>query len=171
MTWAFSDESERAATMFFGVLVVPAVSLHDARREMRGLLLPGQRRVHMAKDGARRRKAILDVVLQLDASSVVVRLRRPLGVTRVQARERLLATACGLVCEADVWILDAQDDAQLRRDRHLIELEFAQGGPVYDHQPSNEEPMLWAVDALLWAYGAGGEAKRRAGTRVSILEI
>ena len=161
MTWAFSDESERGSTMYVGVVVVPTGSLHEARRVMRAMLLPGQRRLHMAKEGQRRRRAILDAAIDLRADAHVLSARRELGVSRIDTRAHLLRAAAAVASESAVWELDAQDDAQLHRDRLLLEVAFSEGGPAYDHRPSHEEPMLWVVDAMLWAFGVGGEMRRR----------
>lgn len=52
--WAYSDESERGATLLFGLTVVPAHRVVEARRRLRSLLLPGQRRLHTAKESPSR---------------------------------------------------------------------------------------------------------------------
>ena len=51
MSWAFSDESERADRMLFGTVFVDAQHTYELRKQLRALLLPGQRRVHMANVG------------------------------------------------------------------------------------------------------------------------
>ena len=35
------------------------------------------------------------------------------------------------------------------------------GAPAYVHLPAHQEPLLWSADALAWAYGAGGDWRRR----------
>jgi hypothetical protein len=105
------------------VLLLPAGVVHNARRELRGLLLPGQRRVHTGDESARRRRQLLDVVAGLDATALVVTLRRPADMRRAEARSRLLATAAAEVVARQVvrWILDDQHPAQAARDRQDLE--------------------------------------------------
>ena len=43
MIWAFSDESERAATMLFGVLLIEPGAVAASRAALAELRLPGQR--------------------------------------------------------------------------------------------------------------------------------
>jgi hypothetical protein len=158
--WAFSDESERGSRMLLGLLVLPAGELAPARRALRGLLLPGQRRVHTAKESPRRRRELLDVVMGLELSAMVFELRRPARVHRVAGRERLLRAACGEVLARSVvmWTLDDQEPAHAARDRRTIEQSVsAQHGPLaYDHRPARDELLLWAIDAIVWAVGARG---------------
>jgi Flp pilus assembly protein TadD len=45
---AFSDESERSGVMLLAVVLLEPGEVDGARRNMRQLLLPGQRRVHAA---------------------------------------------------------------------------------------------------------------------------
>jgi hypothetical protein len=173
--WAFSDESERGSLMLFGLLLVPAGAVHDARRELRELLLPGQRRVHTSDESARRRRQLLDVVRGLDAGAVVFTIRRPAVTSRAAARSRLLATAAVEVVGRHIvtWILDDQHPAQAARDRQDLEgaLRGVPTPPIYDHRPSASEPLLWAADAIVWAVGAGKDWRRRIENMVSVHRI
>ena len=97
MSWAFSDESERADRVLFGLTLVPAGVVKDARRTLRGLLLPGQRRLHMSKESPRRRREILAVLTDIEMSTMILELRRPPGTSRVDARSRLLVAGAEIV--------------------------------------------------------------------------
>jgi hypothetical protein len=80
--WAFSDESERGSVMLVAVVFVPPGDIDDARGSLRGLLLPGQHRVHTAKESPRRRRVVLDTVARIDGlAATVVRYRRPAAST------------------------------------------------------------------------------------------
>jgi hypothetical protein len=162
--WAFSDESERANTMLFGVVIVRTAALLTARRELRTLLLPGQRRLHTAKESPSRRRRVLRVISDLGLDATVFTMRRRAGVRRIDTRHLLLEAAASEVVRrgALVWVLDHPDPAQAARDRHTIDhsLRHVGGHLVYDHQPGHDEPLLWAVDAIVWAVGAGGEWRR-----------
>ena len=176
--WAFSDESERSGLVLFGVVLVSPGEVASARRSLRGLLLPGQRQVHMAKESARRKRAVLDAMARAqDLSAVVVRYRRPLGCDRPTARHLLLQAATGLVVGPGVtaWALDDQDPAQVARDRASIAHALAgvdhRLHPSYDHRPARSEPLIWAADIVCWAVGVGGDWQGRLGSLVTVRDI
>lgn len=176
--WAFSDESERAGVMLLAVAVLEPGDVYAGRRQLRGLLLPGQRRVHTAKESARRRRVLLDTVAGIEGlSATILRYRRPIGTSRVAGRHLLLQAATGLVVGSGVtsWVLDDQDDAQRVRDRaaiaHALTGVSEHLHPVYDHHQAPSEPLLWAADALCWAAGVGGDWQRRVSAVVTFREL
>jgi hypothetical protein len=176
--WAFSDESERANTMLMAVVLISPGRAAAARTVMRSLLLPGQRRVHMAKEGARRQRAVLDVVSSIEGvATLVVRLRRPMGIDRVAGRRMLLMATLELLVERGVtyWTLEDVPPSQRSRDNDTIGhvLRDRPGRPelVYDHKKGHEDPMLWVADAVGWAAGAGGDWRRRIARVATIVEL
>jgi len=176
--WAFSDESERANVMFVAIVFVPPGAVDDARTKLRGLLLPGQRRVHTSDESARRRRLLLDTIARIDdVSAVVLRYRRPMGVDRVGGRRVLLTAGTALVVHegAKSWTLDDLPPSQRNRDRdtigHALQRLAAPTTVVYDHRRSHTEPLLWAADAICWAVGAGGDWHRRIATIVAIQDV
>ncbi len=60
--WAFSEESERSGVMLLAVVLLEPAEIDGARWSMRQLLLPGQRRVHTAKESPSRRRIVIDAV-------------------------------------------------------------------------------------------------------------
>jgi hypothetical protein len=131
--------------------------------------------VHTSDESARRRRQLLDVVAGLDASALVFTIRRPADLRRAEARSRLLAVAAAGVVGRQVvtWILDDQHPAQAARDRQDLEqaLRDAPNRPLYDHRPSASEPLLWAVDAVVSAVGAGNDSRRRIEHLVTVRRI
>ena len=175
MTWAFSDESERGNLVLFGLMTLPAADATNSRRELRRMLLPGQRRVHTAKESPRRRRQLLDVVGRLDVEAVVFRLRRPPGMHRTSARALLLGAACAELSAMGVtnWVLDDEEPVQAARDRRVIDetIRAARRSLVYDHRASHDEPLLWAIDAIVWAVGAGAAMHDRVRHLVEEREV
>jgi hypothetical protein len=176
--WAFSDESERPGTMLLSVVLIRPADMPTARVRLNGLLLPGQRRVHMAKESARRRRTVLDTLARTSGlSATVILCRRSTGVDKQTGRHLLLQAATGLVVGsgATAWILDNQNPVQAALDRASIAQ--ALGGvdrrlhPTYDHRPSRTEPLLWAADVVCWAVGAGGDWRRRLGDMTTVREL
>ncbi len=174
MNWAFSDESERGNLMLFGLMTVSTAEVVRARKELRTLLLPGQRRVHTAKESPPRRRQLLDVVGGLDVEAIVFRLRRPARMHRTTARDLLVRAACAALQPRSItnWVLDDQDPVQAARDRRAID--HAIGGKAdvsYDHRPSHDEPLLWAIDAIVWAVGDGGSTLDRVRHLVDFVDL
>ena len=176
--WAFSDESERAATMFYTVVLVPPGAIDAARESMRGLLLPRERSLHTTKESPSRRKQILDVVARSQGvSAVTIRYRRRPRVERIDGRRLLLQAATGLVVASGVnfWLLDDQDPVQRDRDRTVITHALAGIDrvlrPTFDHRPSRDEPLLWAADAVCWAVGAGGQWRQQINAVLTVRTI
>ena len=83
--------------MLVGVVTVAPGAAVDTRRELRRLLLPGQRRVHTAKESPRRRRALLDVVAALDLNATVFTTRRAPRQSRSDTRRDLIEAACAHV--------------------------------------------------------------------------
>lgn len=120
------------------VTITPGAAI-GARRQLRALLLPGQRRVHTAKESPRRRRELLDVVARLDITAVAFSTRRPAGHHRAEIRDRLLNAAAvhAQTVGAMSWILDHQDPAQAQRDRLNITATLGRNAQlVYDHRSS-----------------------------------
>lgn len=64
--------------------------------------------------------------------------------------------------ERQPGVLDDQEPVQAARDRYDISAVLGPAATVvYDHRPSRDEPLLWAIDAMVWASGAGSEWSRR----------
>jgi hypothetical protein len=117
VNWAFSDESERGSLMLLGLMTVSTAEVVRARKELRTLLMPGQRRVHTAKESPPRRRQLLDVVGGLNVEAVVFRLRRPARMHRNTARGMLIQAACAALESRAItnWVLADQEPVQAER--------------------------------------------------------
>jgi hypothetical protein len=63
---------------------------------------------------------------------------------------------------------DSSSDSREARDEHdLLTIRTRLGkyaratGLVYEHLPSENDPLLWIPDIVAWCYGAGGDWLRR----------
>lgn len=154
-----------------------ADTVPDCRQAVRGLVLPGQRRLHMSDESDRRRRQILTTVNGLPVQARVLEVRRDHGLSVVGARAALIRHATDHTVEVGVtsWTLDGQDEAQEMRDRRTISqaLRFVDGArrPAYRHAPSESDPLLWVADAVAWAAGAGREWRRRVSEMSSHVRI
>ncbi|MEV6718683.1 hypothetical protein AB0M48_42335 [Lentzea sp. NPDC051208] len=156
----FVDESERSGYLMAAVLIAPN-ALHSTRSLMRGLLLPGCRRVHFKTEKPARRKLIAD---KLACCDLVVNIYVARGKSE-KVRSKLLPLLVDDAVGASVTrlVLDSRDPVANGRDRLVIgtRTKAHDAGLVYEHIQSSSEPALWVSDALAWCHGAGSDWKRR----------
>lgn len=149
-------------------LLAAAVSrpaeLGQARALMRGLRVPGERKIHFKHERDTIQKDIAAGLV-----SAELRTRVYLGHGRAEAVRELCLRA--LVIElADMGmcrlVLDSRGHDGDQSDRRIIHLALAattlaSDAVAYEHLRSHEEPALWIADAVAWCYGAGGDWRRR----------
>ncbi len=66
----FVDETKHRAYLMVAAVLLPA-DVAPLRRAVRGLVLPGQRRVHMKKESAARRRLIADTIVRSGVTAVI----------------------------------------------------------------------------------------------------
>lgn len=157
---AFIDESTRRGTYLICVATCVPSELAGARQALRGLLLPGQRRLHFATESNRRRRLILSRLSELTAESVVyLAEHRDQPAARAAILERAAKELQG---DGIAGLTIESRSGQDHHDRGVI---YRALGPdpalTYRHMTAAEEPMLWIPDAIAWAYGRGGDWKRQ----------
>ena len=163
MSAFFVDESKSKGYVMVAAVVVPSDQT-TLRREVRALVLPGQRRLHFTSESDSRRKQIL------------AKLER-LGVLAHVAHSDLRHEASGReACLRDLVAIAAReghDRIVLERD---VSIEHADKKVLYDavhrlnlpdvltyaHETAHQEPLLWIADAIAWSYAKGGDWRRRA---------
>jgi len=150
--WAFSDESIRGSTLVVAAVIVDTHAIADSRVQLRSFLRSNQRRVHMRKESARRRRQFIEMVA--DAIGEAVAVSCPIGASIPLARDAALGALAADLAESGVvrqleWMVDAVQS----RDRRVIASVLREVGCVdlrYDHRAPHEEPLLWAADTVAW---------------------
>jgi hypothetical protein len=172
---AFVDESFRDGWYLLTAALVQPGDLRRLRTVLRGLLLPGQREMHLKAEKAPRRRALLD---QLVASGAVGTVYVASATRATQEAARALClhqlTVDLLKAEAHRLVLDSRGD----RDRFDVRtLQAALGAHpaatrlTYEHLDSAHELLIGVADMIGWAYGAGGDWRRRVAPAVtSVIE-
>ncbi|WP_037317976.1 hypothetical protein [Amycolatopsis orientalis] len=158
----FVDESKEggylvtAAALFSG-------DLASARRAMRSLVLPGQRRLHFTHESDGRRKRILDAITELgpkvtiyDASAHHRRRQREACLDALVENLASIGTRM-LVLESDESIVELDRKTLYRSVRRHGCHEILE----YRHLRAFEEPLLAVPDALAWCWQRGGHWKTR----------
>lgn len=166
----FVDESRRGRTYLMACVIVSPRSLAGARSEVRQLLLPGQRRVHLT-DETKRRARLLATYGQLEVSANIY-------TTTVRGRSDSPArAACLEALVKDLVEIGGQRlvlesrEGRDHQDRAVISTTLAgarDDALVYEHLLPHEEPLLWVADGFAWAYGAGSVWRQHISPRLGI---
>lgn len=157
----FVDETKRQGLLLTAAAVLPG-ELAMARRVLRGLVMPGQRRLHLVKESDGRKKKVLDAIAEL---APVVTLYDARGLPHHQQRAACLrALVADLAAERVHRLVLERDDTLLEHDRKLLYREVREFGCAelrYEHLRAHEEPLLAIPDAVAWCWSRGGAWRER----------
>ena len=159
----FVDESYRGAYLLAAAVVEPA-ALTPTRILLRSLCAPRQRRLHFGTESDPRRRAILAQLVGCSAKVRIYSCRGNEIAARAACLTRVVVDA--LADQAHRLVIESREGRD-HADRHVIYATLQRADkPVelaYEHMRPHEEPLLWIADAAAWAYGAGGDWRRRVG--------
>ncbi|MFE7505003.1 DUF3800 domain-containing protein [Promicromonospora sp. NPDC057488] len=160
----FVDESKSRGYLMAAAFV-HARHLQSLRRALRQLRPRGRRSVHF--NGARDelRHAVLDVLVAHDVTAVVVQATGRRGPQQREVCVRKVAQCC-VATEAGVVVLDL-DESVVSKDRRWLYEELHKSETRYDHLHRHEEPLLWAADAVAWAWQRAGSWRDRVRPMVT----
>lgn len=156
----FVDESKQRDYLLVAAVVMPS-DLAEARRSLRSLVMPGQRRLHMKKESDARRRAIIDAITATGAAAIIYNAGRP-GRHELDAREVCLrAVVTDVAAAGHRMLIIEQDDSLLWWDRQrLIEITRAVGCRTtlrYEHRRAEQDMLLAVPDAISWCWAKGGQ--------------
>jgi len=149
-SYIFVDETKRRGYLLVASAVVPG-DLDSTRRMLRGLVLPGQRRLHMKDESDSRERSIATAV----AVSGVTATIYDAGRRHQNERERRAACLTALVVDAaardDAMLVLEQDDTLVVSDRKLLYRATREAGCPdlrYEHRRAAAEQLLALPDAI-----------------------
>jgi hypothetical protein len=161
---AFVDESQRARVYMVAVAIVEPVAVAQLRKDVRALLLPGQRELHFKKEKPDRRRQLADAVARwpVEVTVYTCTYRRHPEPARQACLQRLLADL--LDRQAGRLVIDSREE-QDRDDERTIR-QVLRGHPsarrlTWEHTESTGELLLALPDLAAWCYGAGGDWRKR----------
>ncbi len=161
----FVDETKHRGYVLVASVAV-SEELEPLRRVVRGLVLAGQRRVHMKDENDSRKRAIAAAIVAAGVEAVIYDAGRRYRTERESRAECLR----GLVedtaaAPGHTRLVIEQDDSLVSWDsQRLIELSRSAGcrdRMSYEHQRATAEQLLAIPDAVAWCWGKGGEWRRR----------
>jgi hypothetical protein len=153
------------------VAMVDPKDLGRLRKLLRGLRLPGQRELHLTKEKPVRRRQIIDHLVAADVQARIYSgacSEREQEAARSACLQRIIEdlTSTG----AHRLVLDTRQDRDLLDEqtiRAALGPQPAKSQLAYEHIDSAHEPLIWIADIAGWAYGAGGDWRRRSEPLVS----
>ncbi|RII90725.1 hypothetical protein [Clavibacter californiensis] len=167
----FVDESKAKGYTMVAV-VVTAADVADRRREMRALVLRGQRRIHLTSESDSRRRTILSTLTGLGTHAHVVHCAS--GTDAIGRARCVSATVDRASTDGHERIVLERDQSLEPSDRRVLYREIARRdlreSISYAHETAHQEPLLWIADALAWSYSRGGEWRRRIAPMVEGVE-
>lgn len=160
----FVDETKHRGYLLVATAVVPG-DLDLIRKMLRGLVLPGQHRLHMKDENDQRRRSITTAITVSGVTATIY----DAGRRYRNERERRAACLHALVIDAaprsDAMLVLEQDDTLLSFDnQRLIEFTRAAGCRDtlrYEHRRAASELLLAVPDAVAWCWAKGGDWRRR----------
>jgi hypothetical protein len=169
-THVYVDESKRSDYLVIAAAIMPP-DLTSARRDMTDLLLGGQSRLHMVKENAGRQRKILGVVAELKVAVTIYQAPRGSAKAERDLRRRCLdRLVADLAPRGHAQLALELDETLLAWDRKVLhaamQREQRADSLRYRHERAAAEPLLAIPDAVAWAWGKGGDWRRRAEANV-----
>jgi len=160
----FVDETKQRGYLLVAS-VVPSGELDAVRKILRGLVLPGQRRLHMNDENNQRRHAIADAINASGIHSTIYDAGRRYRSERDRRAACLLALVTDIARLGDTMMILEQDDTLIASDRKLLYGASRVAGCVdtlrYEHRRAASEQLLAVPDAIAWCWAKGGDWRRR----------
>lgn len=162
----FVDESKQRDYLLVAATVPPG-ALDSVRRSLRALVMPGQRRLHMTKEGDARRGVILilDAIIATGVGATVYNAGRS-GRRELAARAACLrAVVTDIAVHGHQLLVVEQDDSLLQHDRRALYAAVHAAGCQdrlrYEHRRAEQELLLAVPDAIAWCWAKGGHWREK----------
>lgn len=161
----FVDESMRSGYLLVAAVVMPQ-DIDGARLGIRGLVKPGQRRLHMVKESPARKRLILQRLTGLGLTATLYQAGPDYKTNIARRRACLERLVRDAVASGETRVcLETADGVDQRDEQQLIELVRrlkCRDTIAWSHAHASQELLLAAPDAIAWAWAKGGEWRKRA---------
>jgi hypothetical protein len=140
----YVDESKRGGYLL-AASMHPTEELAEARSLMRGLVLKGQRRVHMTKESDPRRKVIVATLVKAGIRANVYDAGRGYGHELDAPQACLRALVDDIARHPDSMLILKQDDSLLDWDRRCLYAQTRAAGTAslrYEHRRAATDQLL-----------------------------
>lgn len=160
----FVDETKRSG---FVLALVAVADPEKVRKMLRGLVLPGQRRIHMKQEQPPRRRAIVSAIVAVGGIELTI-----YDAGRRHPTERDARSACLTRLVEDLAITGSHAELLIEADESLLRFDNqrlveavrsvdARGRIRYVHSRAQSEPLLALPDVAAWCWAHPGDWRRR----------
>lgn len=135
-------------------------------------LLKGQSRFHMSKESPRRRREILDRILEFPFTALIFEIDDK-ALKPNTARSHLLIAVGAHSSWSSISKLIFDRSTSESLDTRVLQDLFQSTSHrlAFLHTPSSAEPGLWVSDAILWAYAKGGDWRRKVLPHIKVFRV
>jgi hypothetical protein len=168
-TQIFVDETKERGYVVVAA-TVQSSQVADCRKAIGGLILPGQRRVHLNRESNARRGKIMSTITTLGIRANVYDAGRHPDAKR--ARDACLTALVEDLAGTDAQLLVLErDDSAVRSDNALLYVLLRKVGLRetlrHCHMRAHEESLLAIPDAIAWCWARGGQWRAKAQALVA----
>ena len=159
----FVDETKHRGYLLVATAVDPG-DLDLVRKMLRGLVLPGQRRLHMKDESEPRKRSIATAIAVSGTRATIYDAGRRYRTERERRNACLRALVADAAQRGDALLVLEQDDTLIASDRRLIYRASRDADCVdlrYEHRRAAAEQLLALPDAIAWCWAKGGDWRRR----------
>ena len=170
----FVDESLRSNRYLLCAVTVDGSEAGQLRREVRSMLLAGQRRLHFKLEGKRRRRTLLDQLVALGLDVAIVQSRTSIDRSAEDVRAKCLAViveAAQADGQAATLYVERRDGLDHYDRETIVRARRREPALNFEHLRPHGDPLLWIPDAFAWAVGARGEWLDRIRDAVTIRDL
>lgn len=168
--YAFIDESQ-AGRYRLCIAAVKQAHLKDIRSSLQALRLPGQRRIHMAKESDRRKRQICDVIVEQQGWNAIVIESAPKKKITPETRQELFLLAAQHPLWKKIQIVIIEDSNEKPRDKRTLAWlnKFGNHKFEYKFEKPSQESCLWLADVIAWSMAKGSTWKKKFTSRVEVI--
>ncbi len=168
--YAFIDESQ-AGRYRLCIAAVKQTHLKDIRSSLQALRLPGQRRIHMAKESDRRRKNICNSILELLGWDAIVIESSPNKKITPETRQELFLLAAQHPLWEKIEVVIIEDSNERVRDKRTLAWLNKYGNHKFEYrfEKPSQEACLWLADVIAWSLAKGNQWKKIFAQRVQVI--
>jgi hypothetical protein len=166
----FVDES-KSRGLLMAAAHVPANDVAVNRKALRGLLLPGQERLHFNNETPARRRQIIEVI---KGFHLVVDLYH-VETTAVAGRHLCLQAIVRDIAPIAERLVIERDEPVLAKDGRLLHQALIRFGCFdslrWDLMVPKADPLLWIPDAVAWCWVRGGRWRQSVASFAQLREV
>lgn len=160
----FVDESKQRDYLLVAAVISPT-ALDTTRKAIRALVMPGQRRIHMKKEGSPRRSAIIDTIIGAGVRATIYNAGHPARHELTARAACIRAVVADAAAQGHRMLVLEQDDGLIHHDRRTlyaaVHAAGCQDSLRYEHRRAEHELLLAVPDAIAWCWAKGGHWRDR----------